>query len=207
MKISLTIVLLFLFCINCFCQRIGPADQYTSFKAKYSFRNYYKLNNRLNIHSELESILDIAPLIDTSYLIPMNLIDTIFKGKDGLLSLAQYECHFLALIERNQFDCIISHSYSSNAGDGNPIILVATYDKRGNFLSRIKLNLIYQHDYSPIPRQYFKMFRSNKIQFYTKSRNYIIYGSGNKERLKHENTDHFIELYLIEETGIIKQMN
>ena len=137
----------------------------------------------------------------------MNLIDSIYKGQDGLNSLTQYECQFLALIENNLFDCIISHSYTSHAGDGNPIILVSTYEKNGNFLSRIKLDLIYQHDYSPIPEQYFKMTANNIIRFDTKSRNYSIVGSGDKERLKYVNTDHLKEQYLIDETGIIKQMN
>ncbi|MBP7508534.1 MAG: hypothetical protein KA807_11970 [Prolixibacteraceae bacterium] len=207
MKFTLTIVILYIFIINGICQDIGHLKLYSSFKAEYSLKNYYRLNSKLNIQNELFSILENAPLIDTSYFLSMNLIDSTYKGQYSITNLAQYECHILAMNENNTFDCIISYSYTTNAGNGDPIILVSTYDKNGNFLSRIKLDLIFQNDYSPIPKQYFKMKSNHKIIFDTKSRNYIIVGSGEKERLKYENTDHLFELYLIDKTGIIKQMN
>jgi hypothetical protein len=140
--------------------------------------------------------------------VPLKLIDTTKNNKEwGIKSMTDYGCRLISFTENTKYDCVVTISYTSTAGDGDPIILVNTYDKAGKFISQAKFELVFQHDYSPVTTQYFSIDRKYKISLELISKNYEIVDSIGTEVLKYLSTDYSIENYLINLNGVILKQN
>jgi hypothetical protein len=164
--------------------------------------NAYKIGDRI----ELQDILYSLIKVDTSVLLPLNLIDTSSKNSDyGIHDLSGYDCGLLGIFKFQKYDCIITCSLTTTAGDGNQIIYVSSYSKNGKQISSLIYPIYYQHDYTPIPMQYFS-FKDNVITFELIEKNYDYIDSLGTGVLKYKNTTHEIQTYSIDINGqIIKQ--
>lgn len=179
------------------------SDEYILFKNKYKRNGYYHLETKRQAE-EIYSNSDSLTLIDSVFLLPLKLVKTNKGVKDlGIDKLSEYNCRLISFTEDEKYDCVVTLSYTSNAGSGDPIFLVNTYDKAGKLLSQAKFNLIFRDDYSPIPRQYFSIDKKNIITMELVSENYEISDSLGHEVLKYINTDYSSEKYLISDEGLI----
>jgi hypothetical protein len=196
-------IFLALFFLTGFSNFQNLSDHYFLFKSKYRLGSYYHLDTK-TLTEEIFANANNLTLIDTIYLVPLNLVDTTNSDKEwGVERLRDYDCRLISFTENKKFDCIVTISYTSTAGDGNPIILVNTYNKMGQFLSRAKFELVGQHDYSPVPIQYFSIDKKNNISMELASKNYEIVDSLGVEILKYINTDYYNEYYSINHDGLI----
>lgn len=178
-------------------------DDYFLFKSKYKLGGYYHLDTK-TLTEEIFANARNLTLIDSTFLVPLNLVDTNQSAKDWRVeSLRNYDCRLVSYTENKNYDCVVTISYTSTAGDGDPIILVNTYNKVGKFLSQAKFELVFQHDYSPIPKQYFSIDKKNNITMELSSKNYEIVDSLGVEILKYINTDNYNEYYSINNNGLI----
>lgn len=202
MRIVSYILLTFLFLTGCSNSQ-SLRNDYFLFKSKYILNSYYHLDSKI-LTEEIFSNTNKLTSIDSVYLIPFNLIDTMKKDKEwGVKRLSDYDCRLISFTEKMKYDCIVTISYTSTAGDGNPIILVNTVDKEGKFLSQAKFDIISQHDYTPVPKQYFSIDKRNIISMELISKNYEIVDSLGNEILKYINTDSYNENYSINNEGLI----
>ncbi|HBF88574.1 MAG TPA: hypothetical protein DDX39_08025 [Bacteroidales bacterium] len=177
------------------------------FKSKYRLGNYYHLETKM-LTEEIFANANNLTLIDSVYLLPLNLVDTTKIDKEwGVGRLCDYDCRLISFIENKKYDCVVTISFTSTAGDGEPIILVNTYDKVGKFISHAKFELVFQHDYSPVPEQYLSIDKKNKISMELTSKNYEIVDSLGVEILKYINTDYYNEYYSINHDGLILKLN
>lgn len=182
-------------------------DEYSSFKNQYKSKNYYQLDSKI-LAEEIFENSDKMTLIDTLFLLPLKLVDTSKNGDEwGIKRLEDYNCRLINFTENKEYDCISTISYTSTAGDGNPIILVNTFDKKGKFLSCAKFNIIGQHDYSPVPKQHLSIIDWKKITMDLELKNYEIVDSLGSEVLKYIGTDYLKEDYTISKNGIIRRVN
>ena len=178
-------------------------SDYFAFKSKYRLGGYFHLDTK-TLTEEMFSNDHSQSLIDSVYLVPLNLIITTEKDKVwGIKRLSDYDCRLIEFIENQNFDCIVTTSFTSTAGSGNPIILVNTYNKNGKFLSQEKFDFVGQTDYTPVPKQYFSINKRNRISMETISKNYEIVDSSGVEILKYINTDYYNEYYSINHDGLI----
>ena len=156
-------------------QNLG--DNYFRFKSKYRLGGYYHLDTKTLTEEIFENANNLT-LIDSIYLVPLNLVDTTKSDKEwGVERLRDYDCRLISFTENKKYDCVVTISYTSTAGNGDPIILVNTYNKIGKLLSQAKFDLVGQHDYSPVPKQYFSIDKKNKISMELTSKNYEIVDS------------------------------
>jgi hypothetical protein len=179
------------------------ANDYFLFKNKFKKSSYYQQDSKI-LTEEIYSNNKYLTLIDSIYLLPLNLVDTVNNNKEyGIKRLIDYDCRLLRFIENKKYDCVITCSSTSSAGDGNPIILVSTYNKDGIYLSRAKFDIILRHDYTPVPEQYFLISENNKILMELKEENYELVDSAGTQILKHIKSDYYNESYLINDDGLI----
>jgi len=179
------------------------SDDYFHFKSKYRLGGYYHLDTK-TLTWDIFANANNLTLIDSIFLVPLNLVDTAQSDTEWRVErLHDYDCRLVSFTENKRYDCVVTISYTSTAGDGNPIILVNTYNKMGQFLSRAKFELVGQHDYSPVPIQYFSIDKKNKISMELASKNYEIVDSSGVEILKYINTDYYNEYYSINHDGLI----
>jgi hypothetical protein len=163
--------------------------------------NFYQLGTRLKVPYSFDNLVKL----DTSLLQPLNLIDTTSKSEDyGIVNLQDYNCRLLGIYKNQKFDCIITSSNTTAAGDGNPIIHISTYSKNGNPISDVKFFTTWQHDYTPIPEQFFTLDDKNNLTFELIEKNFEIVDSLGTEVLKYINTTNSNQYYLIEENGLFK---
>jgi len=175
-------------------QKNTISELYSKFLDDSRNHNFYQLGTRLKLQDDFSNLL----LIDTIYLRPLSLIDTVSKSKEyGLPNLIEYNCRLLSIFRSPNYDCIITHSYTTSAGDGNPILHVATFSKKGKQISSVKYLIVNQHDYTPIPEQYFTMDDENKVTFELIERNFEIADSLGTEVLRYINTKDANQYYSI----------
>jgi hypothetical protein len=183
------------------------SHDYFLFKSKYRLGSSYRLDTKTSTE-DLFSNMNNLTLIDSIYLVPLKLVETTKNDKEwGIKRLADYDCRLISFTENEKYDCVVSISYTSTAGDGDPIILVNTNDKFGKFISQARFELVFQHDYSPVPKQYFSIDKTNKISLELTSKNYKIVDSLGAEVLKYISTDYNLENYLINLDGVILKQN
>jgi hypothetical protein len=198
-----TYILIALFFLTGFSNAQNLSDEYFLFKSKYRLGSYYQLDTK-TLTDEIFANANNLTLIDSMYLVPLSLIDTTKCDKEwGVEWLRDYDCRLIRFIENKKYDCVVTISYTSTAGDGDPIILVNTYTKMGKFVSQAKFDLVGQHDYSPVPTQYFSLDKKNKISMESTLKNYEIVDSLGIEILKYINTDCYNENYSIDSAGVI----
>ncbi|WP_167604971.1 hypothetical protein [Maribellus sediminis] len=206
MKTVLSIILTLVF-LTGFKNLQTIENEYLSFKNQYKSKSYSQLDSKI-LTEDLFENSDKMTLIDTPFLLPLKLVDTSKNGKEwGIKNLVDYDCRLINFTENKKFDCITTISYTSTAGDGNPIILVNTYDKKGKFLSSAKFDIIGQHDYSPVPTQYLSIIDCEKITMDLQLKNFEIVDSLGTEVLKYIGTDYLEEDYTISKNGIIIRSN
>ena len=196
----------FVFLTECSTSQTQSHD-YFLFKRKYRLGSFYQLDTRRSAEDIFSNINNLT-LIDSIYLVPLNLVDTTQNDKEwGIKRATDYNCRLIGLTENKKYDCVVTISYTSTAGDGNPIILVNTYNTIGKFISQAKFELVFQHDNSPVPKQYFSIDKKNKISYELISKNYTIVDSLGTEVLKYMSTDYSMEEYLINPDGVIMKQN
>ncbi|MDP3462894.1 MAG: hypothetical protein Q8S18_08920 [Bacteroidales bacterium] len=196
-------ILLALFFLTGFSNSQNLSGAYFLFKSKYRLGSYYHLDTK-TLTEELFANANSLTLIDSIYLLPLNLVDTTKNDKErGVERLSDYDCRLISLIENKKYDCVVTISYTSTAGNGDPIILVNTYNKIGKLISQAKFDLVGQHDYSPVPKQYFSINKKNIISMELISKNYEIVDSLGIEILKYIDTDYYNENYSINRNGVI----
>ena len=196
-------ILLALFLLTGFSKSQNKSDDYFLFKSKYRHGSYYHLKTK-TLTEEIFANAKNLTLIDSIYFVPLNLVDTTKSDKEwGVERLRDYDCRLISFTENKIYDCVVTISYTSTAGDGDPIILVNTYNKMGKFLSRAKFDLVGQHDYSPVPEQYFSINKKSKISMELTLKNYEIVDSLGIEILKYIDTDYYNENYSINRDGVI----
>jgi hypothetical protein len=165
------------------------------------------LNSKI-LTEEVFEDLDKMTLIDTPFLLPLKLVDTSKNGQEyGIKKMEDYNCRLINFTENKKYDCISTISYTSTAGDGNPIILVNTYNKKGEFLSCAKFDIIVQHDYSPVPKQHLSIKDWKIMTMDLELKNFEIVDSLGNEVLKYIGTDYIKEEYSISNNGIIRRSN
>jgi|WetSurMetagenome_2_1015567.scaffolds.fasta_scaffold339867_1 hypothetical protein len=165
--------------------------------------NAYKIGDRI----ELQDILYSLVKVDTTVLLPLNLIDTTSKSKFyGIPDLNGYNCGLLGIFKNQMYDCIITCSLTTTAGDGNQIIHLSTYSKDGKQISCLIYPISYQHDYTPIPQQYFT-FKNNIITFELIEKNYDYIDSLGRGVLRYKNTTLNNQSYSIDLDGRINKRN
>lgn len=200
---NLSYILLALFFLTGFSNSQNLNDDYFLFKSKYRLGSYYHLDTK-TLTEEIFLNTNNLTLIDSIYLVPLNLVDTTKSDKEwGVERFRDYDCRLISFTENKKYDCVVTISYTSTAGDGDPIILVNTYNKMGKFLSQAKFDLVGQQDYSPVPKQYFSIDKKNKISMELTSKNYEIVDSLGIQILKYINTDYYNENYSINRDGVI----
>jgi len=200
---NLSYILLALFFLTGFSNSQNLSDDYFLFKSKYRHSSYYHLDTK-TLTEEIFVNANNLTLIDSIYLVPLNLVDTTKSDREwGVERLRDYDCRLISFTENKKHDCVVTISYTSTAGDGDPIILVNTYNKMGEFLSQAKFDLVLQHDYSPVPKQCFSIDKKNKISMELTSKNYEIVDSLGIEILKYIDTDYYNENYSINRDGVI----
>ncbi len=200
MRYILYIVLTFFILLECSIAQ-NVRDQYSLFKSRYRLAGYYQFGTRILIDS---IPVDNLPLIDSMYYMPFHLVDTVQDDKElKITKLLDFECRLLSFIEGQKYDCVVTMSYTSTAGNGNPIIMVNTFNKIGQFLSRASFDLVGQNDYSPVPMQYFSIDLKNTISMELVLKNYEIVDSLGIEVLQYIGTEHINEYYTIDHNGMI----
>lgn len=196
-------ILLALIILTGYSNSQNMRDDYFLFKSKYKLGGYYHLDTK-TLTEEIFANAHNLPLIDSIFLVPLNLVDTAQSAKEWRVeNLCNYDCRLISFTENKKYDCVVTFSYTSTAGDGDPIILVNTFNKTGHFLSQVKFDVIGQHDYSPIPQQYFSIDKKNNIKMELSSKNYEIVDSLGVEILRYINTDYYNEYYSINNNGLI----
>jgi hypothetical protein len=196
-------ILLVLFLLTGFSNPQNLSDEYFLFKSKYRLGSYYHLETK-KLTEEIFVNTNNMLLIDSIFLLPFNLVDTTRSDKEWRVEkLRDYDCRLISFTEKKKYDCVVTISYTSTAGDGDPIILVNIYNKNGKFLSQAKFDLVGQKDYSPVPKQYFSINKKNKISMELISKNFELVDSLGIEILKYINTDYYNEIYSINRNGLI----
>jgi len=184
-------------------QNDKPDSYYLKFINDSKNVNFYKIGTRIGLQDILYSLIKV----DTTVLFPLNLIDTTSKSMFyGIPDLNGYNCGLIGIYKYLKYDCIITCSLTTTAGDGNQIIYVSTYSKDGKQISSLKYPISYQHDYTPIPQQYFS-FKDNLITFELIEKNYDYIDSLGTGVLKYKNTTHEIQTYSIDINGQIIKKN
>jgi len=196
-------IFLTLFILTCCSNPQNLRNDYFIFKSKYNHGGYYNLDTKALTEEIFENWNNLT-LIDSIFLVPLNLVDTTISDNEwGVKSLSGYDCRLLSFTENKKYDCVVTISYTSTAGDGDPIILVNTYNKMGEFLSQAKFALVSQHDFTPVPKQYFSIDKKNKISIELTLKNYEVVDSLGTEILKYINSDYRQDNYTINHEGLI----
>ncbi len=190
------------------CSQQTESDKYrcySTFREKYLKENKIEKNNRIL----LQELLDNKQLksIDTILLVNVNLIDKSFANeKYGLKNFEQIDCKYIAGFQEKTYDCYITTHFTSEAGDGNRVLQIKTYNKKGNEISSLLIDIKYQHDYDLIPEQYFMLTKENKIILEDIDNIYELSDSISTNNLKLIKVNKSSDTYRIEDDGkIIKQ--
>jgi hypothetical protein len=184
-------------------QNDKPIPHYLKFINDSKNVNFYQIGTRI----ELQDILYSLVKVDTTVLLPLNLIDTTSKSKFyGIPDLNGYNCGLVGIFKNQKYDCIITCSLTTTAGDGNQIIHISTYSKDGKQISSLIYPISFQHDYTPIPQQYFS-FKDNIITFELIEKNYDYIDSLGRGVLKYKNTTFNNQSYSIDLNGQINKKN
>jgi len=179
-------------------------NEYLSFKNQYKSKSFYQLNSKILI-DEIFDNSDKMTLIDTLFLIPLRLVDTSHVWR--VERLEDYDCRLINFTENKKYDCVVTTSFSSTAGAGNPIILVNTYNKKGKFLSSVKFDMVGQTDYTPIPKQQLSIIDWKEITMDLELKNFELVDSLGEEVLKYVGTDYYNEIYKLNNKGMIIKQN
>jgi hypothetical protein len=176
---------------------------YKAFKEKYKKLTCYNLNEKILLQEYLSK--NTLKSIDTNYLDTYRLIDKKYQNKEGIgiTNLKDYKCKLLGIYEAKAFDCFITTSYSSQAGDGNEILLISTFKKSGEFIDSVKFDIQYRHDYDINPTQYFTMLNTWEMEFDNNLKYYEALDTNSTAHLKLVNEENNYERLKISNKGDI----
>jgi hypothetical protein len=176
---------------------------YKVFKEKYKKLTSYNLNEKILVQEYLSQ--KTLTSIDTNYLDTYRLIDKKYQNEEGvgITNLKDYKCRLLGIYDAKDFDCFITTSYTSQAGDGNEILLISTFKKSGEFIDSVKFDIQYRHDYDINPTQYFTMLNTWEMEFDNNLKYYEALDTNSTANLRLVNEENKYERFKISNKGDI----
>ncbi len=165
------------------------------------YKNFYSIGDTLSSSSNFWGSTNI---IDTTYLINFNLIDTTFKSQFGFRQ-NQLDCYHARLIGQYRymdFLLILTYSMRTSAGDGNPLLILSVFNDKGTLHDQIKFDLYYTHDPELRPDSRFSISKEfliteNQIEkeFKLVGDNYVLNRTkSDVKKFKIDNEGHFYRL-------------
>ena len=137
-------------------------------------------NNKLIEFENLQTNTNFSDTINITYLEhnSLNLLDSLIINKYNLIdkskiqfSVSSYknaDCRILNIIKGKEYNILSFIYYTSEAGDGNPILKIITYSE-DKIIDEISFNLIYCHSPDIEPNQFIVFNSNNEFSFITRT--------------------------------------